>query len=123
MRRAALIIIVSVALFPPTSAFAQRTSEWEAQVRQQLINAGSKLYGRGFELTHETYTGSLYNNTYETLTLTLHAGTGYALVGVCDADCSDLDLVLYDADGREVSSDLKPDDTPVVIAVPNETQR
>ena len=35
-------------------------------------------------------------------------------VGVCDADCSDLDLVLRDARGRVLVQDTLVDDTPVV---------
>jgi hypothetical protein len=44
-------------------------------------------------------------------------------VGVCDNDCSDLDLVLYDADGDQVDSDVQTDDVPIVQVTPRETMR
>ncbi|MGC1525491.1 MAG: hypothetical protein WA783_05525, partial [Phormidesmis sp.] len=45
-------------------------------------------------------------------------GVTYSLVGVCDEDCSDLDIVLYDDNGNIVASDLQPDDFPVVTVTP-----
>jgi len=55
------------------------------------------------------------------MTLNLHAGTTYALIGVCDQDCTDIDLRLYDSDGDEVDSDLKTDDKPIVQIAPRVT--
>ena len=48
----------------------------------------------------------------------LQAGTTYGIVGVCDFDCSDLDLRLLDADGASVSEDDAGDDGPVLLATP-----
>jgi hypothetical protein len=36
------------------------------------------------------------------------------LMGACDADCSNLDLTLYDGNGNVVDSDLLDDDAPVL---------
>lgn len=45
----------------------------------------------------------------------LQAGTNYSFVGVCDADCSNIDLELLKGDtGEVVGSDLLDDDIPVV---------
>lgn len=38
----------------------------------------------------------------------------YAGVALCDYDCSDIDLVVLDADGAAVASDVLEDDSPVV---------
>jgi len=59
----------------------------------------------------------------EDLYISLHSDTAYALVGLCDNDCRDLDLVLYNAHGNEVDADHKPGDTPIVIVAPSESER
>lgn len=46
--------------------------------------------------------------------LDLVAGRTYGIRGVCDGDCTDLDLVLQDAQGRIVSSDTLADAQPGV---------
>jgi len=48
----------------------------------------------------------------------LVAGRRYGFLAVCDEDCADLDLYLYDPRGRLVKSDTKADSTPVVVFVP-----
>jgi hypothetical protein len=120
MTRRTLALLVGAALLAPMAGQAQG-SEFARQVGVQLVRDARVLIPAGFALSHDPYTGTLYDNTYEDLTLTLHSGVSYALVGVCDNDCSDLDLILYDAVGREVSSALRPDDKPVVVAAPRWT--
>ena len=41
-------------------------------------------------------------------------GVRIALVGVCDLDCSDLDLGVYDEYGQEIAVDVESDDRPEV---------
>lgn len=49
----------------------------------------------------------------------LTAGTAYTIVGVCDADCNDVDLELLNGQtGEVVASDLLTDDVPVVRYTP-----
>jgi hypothetical protein len=50
-----------------------------------------------------------------TATFNLSAGGTYVLIGVCDENCSDLDLIVRDSSGNEVGRDEEPDDTPIVI--------
>lgn len=47
------------------------------------------------------------------LSLELEPGS-YGGVAVCDYDCSDIDLVVFDADGGTVASDVLEDDFPIV---------
>ena len=53
----------------------------------------------------------------------LDGGTQYMLVGVCDQDCSDMDLVIYDPNGNEVDNDLLDDDNPVLQLAPRNDGR
>jgi hypothetical protein len=53
--------------------------------------------------------------------INLTGGTRYSFVGACDGDCTNVDIELIDArTGGVVSSDLLPDDYPVVHYQPSE---
>lgn len=58
-------------------------------------------------------TGRLAADRSELVRIEVPAG-GVHFIGVCDGGCSDLDLIVRDASGREVGRDLEPDDVPVV---------
>jgi len=120
MLRTAAAVALATALLAP-QALAQ--NRWESQVDGYLKQRAQHLTDQGYEKTHDTQIGSLHNEESESYTLTLHAGTKYALVGVCDNDCNDLDLRIYDADDNEVDSDVATDDVPIVNVTPTETQR
>lgn len=122
MHRVAVAATVGLAIAVGT-AHAQSDNQWRSQVESYLKQAAKTLTERDYEQTHETQIGSLHDDENDAFTLTLHAGTKYALVGVCDNDCKDLDLVLYDADGNQVDADIQNDDYPLVQVTPSETQR
>ena len=50
-----------------------------------------------------------------TVTFNLNAGGTYVLIGACDENCSDLDMIVRDSSGNEVGRDEEPDDVPMVI--------
>jgi hypothetical protein len=110
----ALATIVMLAVHYPSAQ-----GQFERQVRAQLDKVGQNLAKQGFELTTQIYTGELDNERNEEVTVRLRAGVRYAIVGVCDEDCDDLDIVLYNAGGREVASDVQDDDVPVVEITPD----
>jgi hypothetical protein len=58
----------------------------------------------------------LWLNHGDSYTLTGQFYANETIFGVCDVDCSDLDINLYDSTGSLVSSDTLTDDTPVVVA-------
>ena len=116
MVRPLIALVLGTVLLAPATADAQ--SRWERQVRDQIRRAGRILEDRGFELSHDLFTGSLRDDENENLTLNLRRGTDYAIIGVCDEDCTDIDLRLFDEDGDEVDSDVETDDNPVVQITP-----
>jgi hypothetical protein len=79
-----------------------------------LQQAGKEYEARGYSMTHQIFTGSLNNGASEMVEVNLDIGTSYQIMGACDNDCSDLDLVLYDPAGNQLSSDLEMDDFPIV---------
>lgn len=85
----------------------------------KLIDAAAETYfENGFRYGGFTHEGSLDDGGSERLTVRLGAGADTQLIGACDTDCSDLDLTLYDSSGKEVDSDLQPDDFPIVSIHP-----
>ena len=95
--------------------------QWAGQVARLLSQAATVATSNGMHRTHNPYIGSLRTGASATHSIQLNGGTAYTLVGVCDNDCSDVDLRLYDPSGREVDSDLLTDDTPVVSVTPRRT--
>jgi len=85
---------------------------WQAVVQQQLTAAGERVTAQGYSMSHEIFMGSLDDNENESLNIPLDAGTKYVLLGKCDQDCTDIDLVIYDPNGNEVDSDIDDDDYP-----------
>jgi hypothetical protein len=121
MKRLLLSIAAVVSLLAPVAAQAQ--DAWLRQVRTQLVTAGQVFEAGGYELTHRIYTGSLNDGRSEMVELDLAVGMEYQIMGACDADCSDLDLTLYDGNGNEIDSDLLDDDVPVVSVVVSRSGR
>ena len=72
----------------------------------------------GYELTHEPIINKLYRGNKYNITMNLQPGTSYAIVGVCDQDCLDMDLFLYDSKGNLVDYDRGSSDTPIVEVQP-----
>lgn len=65
--------------------------------------------------------GMLDHGYYRTHSVTLRRDAEYIFEGVCDRDCSDLDLQLFDENGNLIDEDLRANDEPVVSVVPSWT--
>jgi hypothetical protein len=65
--------------------------------------------------------GALNSGRTDSWTFTLNQGTGYAITGACDQDCTDLDIVVQNASGNVVASDELDDDYPIVEFTPSST--
>jgi hypothetical protein len=118
MNRRTLAAALALSASALTAAPAHAQDTWERQVTRLLGQVASVATDNGMTLTHEPWIGSLNDGTSERHTINLRAGTSYALVGVCDNDCTDLDFRLYDANGNEVAEDVATDDTPVITITP-----
>ena len=98
-------------------------NEYEDQVKLQLLRVQNALEGEGYDSTHDFYVDQLRQGGSDQIAVELDAGWDYQIVSVCDADCGDLDLSVYDARGRKVDSDKSDDDVPVVSVSPSSTQQ
>ena len=82
---------------------------WEAQVTEQLGVIGSP---EGMALVDDR-TGLIEAGEAVRFALTLDRGT-FGGLAVCDYDCSDVDLAVYDAGGSLLTADELEDDVPIV---------
>jgi len=111
--RIAVLALSAIIAMTPVAVSAQ--DMWERQVLRQLNAVAAAADSEAnYVASHDPFTGSLRNNNYTEIQYTLQAGVHYLLTGVCDNDCSDLDLELYDGNHRLVSRDTGSDDKPIV---------
>jgi TIR domain len=87
-------------------------------VAAQLQQAQAIFAQQGFEIVGQPFSGGLAQGQTWNVPVTMMPGIEYRILGVCDRDCADLDLVLYDAAGAVVSQDSSTDSQPVVSAAP-----
>jgi serine/threonine protein kinase len=88
----------------------------ERYIVDALAEFGPK-FAPGFETT-SPYISSLSNGESASLTAELTAGREYRLLGVCDDDCTDLDLVLSTASDSVIVSDTAEDSFPYLSLTP-----
>lgn len=110
---------ISATLLVAPSAVRADNREYVYQVRNQLIRYAIASGLGGYTLTHEPMIDALYHGRSDYITINLRAGTSYGIVGVCDSDCRDLDIALYDSRGNLIASDLEDDDIPVITINPS----
>jgi hypothetical protein len=117
-RRAPAMLALTALLLGSMAGPAAAQDDWVQQVRQLLRQAGQALEDRGYSMSHKLYAGSLNEAAYKMVSVDLQVGKSYRIVGVCDADCSDLDTTLYDSHGNQIDQDIREDDVPIVSITP-----
>jgi len=112
MRIRSAVLIGSSALLLVTAPVTQ--AQWQEQVTNQLDAANELMSEAGFSRVGSYRTGAIDGGSSERVSFTLQAGVSYQFLGVCDNDCSDLDLTLYDPRGTSIATDVELDDTPLL---------
>lgn len=113
-RRVALVSIVTAA---GAIAFAQPAyaqDQWAQQIQRLFDKAGEQMQSRGYSVDSPIHMGALKASTSERITLHVSGGGQTQIMGLCDTDCSDIDLILYDGAGNVLDKDLQADDVPIV---------
>jgi len=77
--------------------------------------------GRGFGSLRGLATGRLFSRQTGGLRVNLKAGESYLAIGLCDENCTDLDLAIYDVHGVEIASDTLEDAIPIIEFAPKKT--
>ena len=86
---------------------------------QQIAYVQNRFEDLGYSSnSHELGAGMLAQGQREGSGIRLDSGVEYKIVGVCDSNCRDLDLFLYDENGNQVSRDASNDYLPIVTVTP-----
>ena len=115
----ATLAAISATCFLAPTAVRADNSKYVGDIRRQLVRVAKAAGFHDLTSTHEPFINSLAHRRSNNITINLRAGKPYAIVGVCDRDCQDLDIALYDSAGNRIASDFKNDDTPTIIVNPN----
>lgn len=104
------------AVAPPTTDGSP-----QAVILAQLQQAQMALAQQGFQMVGQPATGGLQQGQTWNVPAQFVAGFEYRVLGVCDRDCSDLDLVMYDASGAAILQDTGVSSQPMLAIAPNYT--
>ena len=112
---------LAVALFASVPMVGDLAAQdvWQQQVEDQLIVVGAYLIDAGYTLTHFSTDNALNDDGTFELWMDLEGGVETTIIGVCDEDCSDLDLEVFDSEAASIVSDYELDDFPSVALIPN----
>jgi hypothetical protein len=109
-------LALALAAVCTAAGVASPAAAQDPAVRMQLDSASVMMRSQGFAQQGAFRFGALNNGADESLSVDLRGGNSYIVIGVCDSDCDDMDLVLSDAAGNEIDSDYEMDDVPMVAA-------
>ena len=102
------------ALAVPFGARGAHAQQYIQQVQNQMRQHTTSVYSNGYTALTEIVTGNLNRGSTNSHSLTLNGGRRYVIVGVCDNDCTDVDLKLYGPDGGLIAQDIDTDDYPTL---------
>jgi len=111
-RFASALLVVALGCATATEALAQNS--FQQQVRNHLDSAAASVVRQGYSPDRDPVTGSLNGGARESMMINLTGGTRYAIVGVCDNNCTDVDLRIWDPSGTKLAEDIMTDDAPVL---------
>jgi hypothetical protein len=99
-----------------TAAPAASSTDWRAQVLGFLDTQHKPLIDAGYarDTGADDWVGLLKVGTPKVWEVQLVRGVDYQVVGVCDSDCKDVDMEIYDPSGAKVGGDTLVDDFPRV---------
>jgi hypothetical protein len=114
----AIALALTVGSAAPTAA---QTGEYREQLDSQIRAALALYTDNGFTIYGGPFYGGLAEDETMSLTVTLIGGKKYVIGGVCDTDCSDLDLEVSNSNGASIGEDSADDDVPMVEVSPRAT--
>lgn len=114
--------LVASSFAPSNSTEATRSARPEGELEpwaqvlldemEQVREAADKL---GYVVTQEPVVEMIEENEMYDVEFTFQdRGANVSVGGVCDLDCTDLDLAIYDENGRAIVTDTELDDRPML---------
>lgn len=113
------VAMAGVVAFGAGRLTAAQSSEWVEQVAAQLEAVRADI-AEDFEASSDVLVGELEASSEKDLTISVRSDVEYVVIGMCDADCADLDLTIYDGEDEEVAADIEVDDYPVLRFTPTD---
>jgi type II secretory pathway pseudopilin PulG len=113
-RRLALLSILAAAAAASFAPPVHAQDQWAQQIQQLFDKANDQMQSNGYHVDSPIHMGTLKASTSERITLHVTGGGKTQIMGICDTDCSNIDLILYDNAGNVLSKDLEADDVPIV---------
>lgn len=100
----------------PMAATADEEMEpWLRVLTEEMRVLKEAALNLGYEVTHEPTMGMLAKEASHSFEqMFSDNGADVKMIGACDIDCSDLDIVVYDMEGNEIIKDVLVDDRPEV---------
>lgn len=92
---------------------------WQQTLTRQLQQANGVLGQQGYQLVGQPYSSSMQQGQSQDLPTDMSVGYEYQIVGVCDADCGDLDIRVYGGDGGLIVEDTSANNQPNVGIIPH----
>lgn len=89
-----------------------------AQAKSRAYKIASVLKKKGLKFRNDYWHGLLKRKGSTTIKTTLKKNTKYVLIGGGCGDAYDVDIILYDENGKEVTRDTKVDAVPIVYVTP-----
>jgi hypothetical protein len=100
----------------PAVAQQEQVSPYVQQVASRLEGVTQRMAQSGYGSPELVGFNAINNRTAETLAYASQDGGDVIFVGVCDDDCTDLDLRVRNAQGGVVGEDVLADNIPAVPA-------
>jgi hypothetical protein len=91
-----------------------RLELWQRVLLAEYERIKADAEQRGLAVEHEPYLDMLDDGEYERIEFVFDRVGFYTVRGVCDVDCSDLDLWVLDGTGSVIDRDLRVSDRPQV---------
>ncbi|MBC7767263.1 MAG: toll/interleukin-1 receptor domain-containing protein [Phycisphaerales bacterium] len=95
--------------------------DYQQQILARLAQVEQAFVAQGFQQLSPPASGQLPQGQYANVPATLEVGLEYRVIGVCDNDCANFDLFLYDQNNNVISQDNLQDATPIVSVAPQWT--
>ena len=112
MKAPILPALLTLALGCALAREAGAQASYQQQIRASLRAAGARV--RGGQPEGEARMGVSNGGKNASESFDLRAGVHYAVVGVCDENCSDIDLRLFGPTAAKLAEDVQQNATPVL---------
>lgn len=114
-RRLLLSVVAAAAAAACLAPSVRAQDQWAQQIQRLFDKADEQMQSNGYRPDSPIRQGVLRGSASERITLHVSAaGNPTRIMGLCDTDCSDMDLILYDRAGNVVDKDVQADDVPIV---------